>query len=201
MGRQKGNRAILQHDCNQVLQTDVGHGAVIHCLRLARGYPHVHLSDVTSFERVVLDDGLKRIEWCLYRGADGPFLDVRSSHFITLTKLVDQLPGVRLRCEPKEEVICARKYIVDAGCAILDQDGDRDGVTCRHAPEDKGLLNVLGITLPCRNARGLLCGVVQQIAHLLRTEIGGTTCCGRGPEVARDAMRTTVRLDLPRQPP
>src|ERR1700719_581375 len=197
MGGLKGNRSILQHDGNHVLQADVGHRAVIHGLRLARRYPHSHLPDVTSFERVVFHNGLKRVEWRLYRGADGPFLDVRSSHFITLPKFVDQLSGVRLRCEPKEEVICTRKYIVDPRRAILDQYRDRDGVTCRHAPEDKRLLDVLGITLPRRNACGLLCGVVQQISHLLRAETGGATCCGGGPEVARDAMRAAVRLDLP----
>src|ERR1700730_17759855 len=201
MGRLKGNRSILQHDGNHVLQADVGLRAVIHGLRLTRRYPHGHLPDVTSFERVVFHNGLQRVEWRLYRGADGPFLDVRSSHFITLPKFVNQLSGVRLRSEPEEEVICTRKYIVGTRSAILDQYRDRAAVTSRHAAEDKGLLDVLGIPRPRRNARELLCGVVQQISHLLRAETGGTTCCRRGPEVARDAMRAAVRLDLPWQPP
>ena len=71
---------------------------------------------------------------------------------------------------------------------VCTSSADGHAVARGHAGEHEGLLDVVGVALPGDDARGLLRGVVEQPAHLLRIEARGAGGRRRGAEHAGDAV-------------
>ena len=137
---------------------------------------------------------LDRVERRLDRRADRPFLDVGPGDLVPLAELLDEHRRIARRRVRLEEVVGAREHVVDAGPAELDEQRRGDAVARRHAAEHEGLLDVIGVALPGRDARRLLRGVVEQPAHLLRVEAGAAAGGRRRAERAGDAVRAAVAL-------
>ena len=97
-------------------------------------------------------------------------------HLVTLTELVHDEGRVVLWYECLKEAVGARQDVVDAGPARVNKKRSRHAVARGHAAEIEGLLDVIGIALPGREARCLLGSVRQQPSHLLCIE----ACCAAG---------------------
>jgi hypothetical protein len=70
-----------------------------------------------------------------------------------------------------------------------------DAAPRRHAAEDKSLFDVIGVTPPGRDTRGLLCGIVEHPEYPARVESGGAGrrgCSAKGPAYAWRAQAALV---------
>ena len=128
--------------------------------------------------------------------AYGPLLDIGASDLVTLAEFVDQAFGIGLGIERQQEIVGAGHDVVDAGAADLDQQRGGDAVARGETGEDQRLLDVIGVALPRGDAGGLLRGVIQNPAHLLRIQARDAPGRSRGAEVAGDAVRAAVGLHL-----
>ncbi len=76
----------------------------------------------------------------------------------------------------------------------MNEERGGDSITRGHATEDKCFLHVLGVALPKRDAGGLLRGIVEQPAHLLRVQIRRAAGSGGRAEAFREAMSVAMRF-------
>src|ERR1700730_2039585 len=74
----------------------------------------------------------------------------------------------------------------------MNHHGAGDSVARRRACKVEGLLNMVWITLPQDEPRGLLGGVVQQPAHLLGVQTRPATSGGGGSKRCGDTVGTPV---------
>ncbi len=72
----------------------------------------------------------------------------------------------------------------------------RDAVARGQTGEYQRFLDVIGVALPRGDAGGLLRGVVQDPAHLLRIQTGDAPGGRRGAEIAGDAVRAVMGRHL-----
>src|SRR3981189_1683763 len=100
------------------------------------------------------------------RRAYSPFLDVRLRNLVALAELLDEPRGLSLWRVGLEEVVRARKDVVDAVPARSHEQRRGNPAAGWHAAEDECLLNVIGIAAPSDDARRLLCCIVERPAHL-----------------------------------
>ena len=119
-----------------------------------------------NFQRALFAEDFQRVERSLDRRAHGPFLDVRTRHFVALAELVDQPSGIGLGIVSGEEIIFSGEDVVDAGPTRLHEQRGSDPAPRSHAAEVKGFLHVLGVAIPCPEPGGLVRGVAQHPAHL-----------------------------------
>jgi hypothetical protein len=84
------------------------------------------------------------------------------------------------------------KNVIHAGMARLNQQCRGKSTARRHTGKYERLFNVVGVSLPRRDSRGLLRSVVQHPPHLSRVQIGCATGCRGGSESASDAMGASM---------
>src|SRR5947207_10847239 len=88
----------------------------------------------------------------------------------TGAELVRETARLRLLAERGEEVIAAGKCVVDRGKARRHHHGAGDPVARAHAAEVEGLLYVLGVAMPVRDAGRLLRRIREDMPDLGRLE-------------------------------
>src|SRR6476620_8834527 len=177
-----------------MLQANVGDIAVVHHRGDGGGEAHGHALHLIGREGLLAADGLDRIERPLDRRADGPFLDVGLRDLVALAELLNEPRGLRLWRVGLEEIVRARKDVVDAVPARSYEQRRGNPAARWHAAEDECLLDVIGIAAPSDDARRLLRCVVERPAHLARVETGDAGCRGRCTERPGDAMRGEAAL-------
>jgi hypothetical protein len=107
----------------------------------------------------------------LQRRADGPFLDRRIHDLVALAELRGKFARQRLfGADRGEQVFVAAQKVVNPGEPRRDHGGRRDAVAGTHAAEIEGLLYVLAVALPVRNAGCLLGRERKRMAYPARIE-------------------------------
>src|SRR2546430_14788208 len=92
----------------------------------------------------------------------------------------------------QKKIVVARKDIVDAGPAGMNEQSRGDAAARRHAAKNETLLDVIRIAIPRGNPGGLLRRVVDQPAHLLRVQICRAPGSSGGAENSANAVRALV---------
>src|SRR5205085_10698300 len=115
------------HYGDHVLDAYIGHVAIVHGLGFASGDMHSDALDLIGGKRVPLHQALYRIKRRLDRRTHRPLLDAGAGYFISLSELLNQTGGIRIRTERCEKSIGTGKDIVHAGSAKLNEQRGRNG--------------------------------------------------------------------------
>ena len=99
-----------------------------------------------------------------------------------------------------EKAAVARKDIFHGGETGGDHGCRRHAVARRHPAEVEGLFDVLDIARPAGEPRGLLRGIGQQVAGLVRVEPGQRARRSRRPEGAAETVGRMPRAAKPLDP-
>ena len=108
---------------------------------------------------------------------------------------LDDTLALRLRRICEKEVVGAREDVVDTVPARFDDECRGDAVACRHAGENKRLLDVVGVALPGDDARRLLSRVVECPAHLTRIETSEAKVNAFTDVLAERARKRAAEID------
>src|SRR5258708_14637741 len=114
-----------------------------------------------------------------------------------LAELVNQHRRMGLRRVGLEKIVRARQNVVDAGPSRMNQQGCSDPVPRPGAGEYKALLDMVGVTFPCSYARRrLLCGIIEQPAHLLGVQTRRAARRRRGAETSEHTVGVLHRASV-----
>src|SRR5262245_24101856 len=97
-----------------MLDTDIGHSAVVYGFQLLIRHAHDHLFYVRCLEAVLLHQLVEHMQRSLYRTADRPPLDATAQNLVLSTETRAEQLALRFRRKGVEEIALARKYVVDS---------------------------------------------------------------------------------------
>src|SRR5260370_12567557 len=99
-----------------------------------------------------------------------------------------------MRVVSLEELVFSRENVFKAGPPGVHDQGGSDAAARRHAAEVESFLDVLGVTVPCAKAGGLMSRVSQEKSHLRHVQAGRAAGGRCRTEKWGDAVRAPVTL-------
>ncbi len=93
-----------------------------------------------------------------------------------------------------EEIIFSRENVLNAGPSGLHDQSGSNAAARRHAAKVESLLDVIGVTIPCAKARGLMSRISEEKSHLRHVQIGRAAGGRCRTEKWGDAVRAPVTL-------